>query len=71
MKNVGTIDRIIRFVIGVFLLSVPYFYGYGDDLTIDTLSFIGGIIGLSLILSAALGMCLVYRKLGINTCGFD
>lgn len=57
-RNVGTVDRIIRLIVGIGLVS---------------LVFVGpqtpwGWIGLVLIGTAVLGWCPPYSLLGINTC---
>jgi len=59
MINVGKTDRLIRFILGIVMLS---------------LVFIGpqtlwGLLGLVLILTAAFNFCPIYRLLGMNTCG--
>lgn len=58
MKNVGTLDRILRIVIGLALVS---------------LVFVGpqtpwGWLGLILIGTSAMGWCPIYKALGIRTC---
>lgn len=58
LKNESTIDRIIRLIIGVALLS---------------LVFVGpktawGWLGIVPLATAAIGFCPLYRLLGINTC---
>ena len=58
-QNVGTLDRLIRLVVGIALVS---------------LVFVGpqtpwGWIGLVAIATAVLGWCPPYTLLGINTCG--
>ncbi|MCB0355506.1 MAG: DUF2892 domain-containing protein [Bdellovibrionales bacterium] len=57
-KNEGNIDRILRVIAGLGILS---------------LAFIGpqtpwGFIGIVPILTGALGWCPLYTLLGINTC---
>jgi hypothetical protein len=57
-KNVGGIDRIVRIVIGLGLLSI---------------AFVGpqtpwGYIGLVPLLTAGIGFCPLYPLVGINTC---
>lgn len=56
--NVGTIDRALRVVVGLGLLS---------------LAFIGprtpfGYIGLVPLLTAGVGFCPLYRIIGLSTC---
>jgi len=57
-KNVGTVDRIARLIVGAGLIS---------------LVFIGpqtpwGWIGVIPLLTAVVGFCPLYRMLGIGTC---
>lgn len=57
-KNVGTIDRVVRIVVGVVLIA---------------LVFVGpmtpwGWIGVIPILTALIGWCPAYRLFGIRTC---
>lgn len=59
--NEGKIDRILRVVIGVVLLS---------------LIFIGpqtmwGLVGLIPLLTGIVGFCPLYRVLGFNTCSLN
>jgi len=58
IKNVGGIDRILRIVVGLGILS---------------LAFVGpktpwGWIGLVPLLTAAIGFCPAYLPFGIKTC---
>lgn len=58
LKNEASIDRLVRFVLGVVLLS---------------LVFIGpktawGWLGIIPLATAAMGFCPLYRLLRINTC---
>ncbi len=58
MKNVGTIDRVLRIVVGLALISIV---------------FIGpqtpwGWIGVVPLGTALLGYCPLYSLLGIKTC---
>jgi Inner membrane protein YgaP-like, transmembrane domain len=58
-KNVGSIDRILRIVVGLVLIA---------------LVFVGpqtpwGWIGIVPLATAALGWCPLYRVIGVNTCG--
>ena len=57
-KNEGTVDRVLRVVLGLVLLS---------------LVFIGpqtywGLIGLVPLVTGLMGTCPVYSMLGISTC---
>lgn len=58
-KNEGTLDRVLRVVVGLVLIS---------------LVFIGpqtawGWIGVLPLVTGAIGSCPAYSILGINTCG--
>ncbi|MEO0223946.1 MAG: DUF2892 domain-containing protein [candidate division WOR-3 bacterium] len=61
-KNVGTIDRAIRAVLGIiFILS--FFFVKSFLLKIILL-----ILGVVLIFTAITGFCGLYKILGISTC---
>ena len=58
MKNEGTIDRAIRTVVGLAILS---------------LVFIGpkslwGLLGIIPLITGLVGFCPMYKVLGLNTC---
>ncbi|WP_374370001.1 DUF2892 domain-containing protein [Dongia sp.] len=58
-KNIGTLDRVLRVIVGLVLIS---------------LVFIGpqtpwGWIGLVPLATALIGFCPAYRLIGLNTCG--
>ena len=56
-KNVGTVDRVIRVLVGLFLM----WYGY------DHQSW-WGILGLVVAATGVLGTCWLYTLLGFSTC---
>jgi hypothetical protein len=60
-KNVGTIDRIIRAVLGIALIAWAL-TGTGQYAWI-------GWLGVVPLFTAAVGWCPPYSLLGINTCG--
>ena len=60
MKNVGSTDKIIRYIIGVALLSLLFIIP-------GNLKFLG-LIGLVPILTAAFSFCPLYAIFGIKTC---
>jgi len=64
--NVGTIDRLLRLVIGAFLIVAPLinFLGLGAS---ATASYLLIAVGLVLGLTALFGFCPLYRVLGIQT----
>ena len=63
-KNVGSIDRAIRALVGVGLLAA-YLLG-GIQGTLGIVALVAGIVMLG---TAAIGWCPPYSLLGINTCG--
>lgn len=63
-KNVGSIDRAIRALVGIVLLAAYLLGGIQGMLGIVVL--VAGIVMLG---TAAIGWCPPYSLLGINTCG--
>ena len=57
-RNVGGIDRIVRIIVGLGLISLAF---WGPKTA-------WGWIGLVPLATAALGWCPPYSLLGINTC---
>jgi len=57
-RNVGNTDRLLRIVLGVFLLSLVFF---GPKTP-------WGWIGLIPLITALVGWCPAYTLLGINSC---
>jgi hypothetical protein len=60
-KNVGTIDRVLRVVVGLALLAGFFF----NDASAWRWLYLIGIIPL---VTGLLGTCGVYSLFGINTC---
>lgn len=60
MSNVGGIDRTLRIVLGLILLSFIFL--------LDGNARWFGLIGLVPLATALLGWCPAYTLLGINTC---
>jgi hypothetical protein len=61
MQNVGTVDRIIRVVLGLALLSLWFFLE-------GNLRFVA-LVGLVPLLTAAIGLCPLYSVLKVRTNG--
>lgn len=59
-KNIGNVDRTIRIIVGLALLSLIYFLP-GDARW-------WGLIGLGPLLTALIGWCPGYAPFGISTC---
>jgi hypothetical protein len=60
-KNIGTIDRVIRIVVGLALLSLI--------VLLDGNTRWWGLLGLGPLLTAFIGYCPPYKWLGIDTLG--
>lgn len=56
--NEGTLDRVLRVLLGVTLVTLAVTKGW-----------MWAYIGIVPILTGATGMCPLYSMLGINTCG--
>lgn len=61
--NEGTVDRVIRVIAGLALLSL-FFFAKG------VLEYVG-LIGLVPLITGIAGHCPLYTVLGINTCPVD
>ena len=57
--NVGTLDKVIRILIGLLLLSLIYF--------LDGNARYWGLVGIMPIITAMLGWCPVYLPFNLNT----
>ncbi|AEV36599.1 hypothetical protein PSE_2089 [Pseudovibrio sp. FO-BEG1] len=65
--NVGTIDRILRFIIGVVLIALPL--STTISLFAQPLFFYGAIIvGIVMLLVSVVRICPLYSIFGIKTC---
>ena len=63
VQNVGTIDRIVRVVAGLAVLSLLFL--------LDGPIHWVGLAGVVMIVTGAFSFCPAYRLLGISTCGKD
>jgi hypothetical protein len=61
-KNMGTIDRVIRFLIAV-VVAVLYFTGQISG----TAAIILGILAVVFLLTSAVGTCPLYAPIGLST----
>ncbi len=59
-RNVGNVERVIRVVVGLGILSLVFF--------LDGNARWWGLLGLGPIATGAMGYCPPYAWLGINTC---
>ena len=60
-KNVGGIDRVLRIIVGLGLLSLLF--------VLDGSQRWLGLIGLVPLLTGAVSFCPLYPLVGFNTCG--
>jgi hypothetical protein len=66
MLNVGSVDRILRFILGLFLIAVAYYEPVTGISWLDRNECMGWI-GVIPILTAIIGWCPLYSALGICT----
>jgi hypothetical protein len=59
-RNVGSVDRVLRIVLGLALLALPFVLESGARWL--------GLIGLVPLLTGIAGSCPAYRLFGIRTC---
>lgn len=59
-QNIGTVDKVIRLIVGIVLMSLYFLLDGG-------LKYIS-ILGIILILTAFINYCPLYTLFGINTC---
>lgn len=65
--NVGNIDRVLRALLGVVLITAPF--AFASDLWANPLYKYGAIaVGLVMLTVAAARICPIYSILGIRTC---
>ena len=57
-KNAGTVDRVVRIVVGAVLLS----------LTVVGPKTLWGLVGLVPLVTGLVGSCPLYSLVGVNTC---
>jgi hypothetical protein len=63
-KNVGNIDRVIRFIAGLAL-------AYGAYAASGLAVYILGVASAAALITGVIGYCGLYTLLGINTCKVD
>lgn len=56
-KNVGTVDQIVRFIVGALIIIVGYYYNSW-----------WGLLGLFVLATATFSFCPGYLPFGISTC---
>lgn len=65
--NVGSVDRAIRYILGLVLIIAPFanIFGIGSS---AALTYGAIIVGAILVATAFFKVCPIYRLLGISTC---
>jgi hypothetical protein len=63
-KNVGTIDRVVRILVGIALIA-----GFALNMVTAPLSWLVVLIGIIALVTGALGTCPAYSVIGITTIG--
>lgn len=61
-KNAGTIDRVVRVVIGIVLL-----YAVATGMISGIIMYVAGLLGIMMLVTAALAYCPLYPVLKIDT----
>jgi len=62
VKNVGTVDRVIRAIVGILALGGAFFVSG------TVFKVILAIVGIVMLFTAITGFCGLYRIFGISTC---
>ncbi|MCT8161886.1 DUF2892 domain-containing protein [Pseudoruegeria sp. SHC-113] len=62
-KNMGTIDRALRAVLGLVLLAVAIFGGLSA-----ALALLAALVGVVMLATASFSLCPLYSMLGLKTC---
>ncbi|HEY5994632.1 MAG TPA: DUF2892 domain-containing protein [Gallionellaceae bacterium] len=63
-KNVGTIDRIVRVLLGLALIGG----GMYSVATLGIWAYVLAVVGLVLLGTAVFSFCPIWMVLGVNTC---
>jgi len=70
MVNVGSLDRILRFILGAALLVVP-FVSPGIVAPLGAWRFAVMAAGVVLLVTAIIRVCPAYMLFGVRTCARD
>jgi uncharacterized membrane protein len=65
--NIGTIDRVIRIIFGIFLLVVPFVTGWAIFAS-STATIIAVLAGAVMLATSSMRFCPLYRIIGVRTC---
>jgi len=64
-RNLSTMDRVIRTILGLVMIYVAYFES--EVLSSLSLSIILGVIGIFFIIIAIISVCPLYNLIGLST----
>jgi uncharacterized membrane protein YphA (DoxX/SURF4 family) len=67
MTNVGSFDRILRLVLGIALIIIPFVGGFGIFAGLAA-KIIAVVIGAVLVVTGLSGSCPLYSLFGLRTC---
>lgn len=65
--NVGSMDRILRVVLGIVLLTIPFVSGLAI-FNSGIATVVAVLAGIVLLATSAMRFCPMYRIFGIRTC---
>jgi hypothetical protein len=65
--NLGTLDRVFRFILGIVLLAAPFVSGFALFES-STALIVSVVLGLVMIGTSAMKFCPLYRVFGVRTC---
>lgn len=69
MANVGGMDRVLRFIVGIVLIVVPFVAPSVTALSgLGVWAWVVGAVGLVMLLTAVFRFCPAYVPFGIKTC---
>ena len=63
-RNVGTVDRALRALIGILALLGAFALGWFSGWMV----WAAAAVGVIMLVTAAVGSCPLYRLVGMNTC---
>ena len=65
--NVGTIDRLLRAVLGIVLIYLAFFSGL-PAFAAPLLKYGAAVVGIVMLATSTLKFCPLYTLLGLKTC---
>ena len=60
--NQNKSERVLRFILSVFLIPAPIVYQF------DPFSIVQSVVGGILLFNALVGTCMIYKLMGVDTC---